>query len=57
VCFNDGVFGLSTAHSFPRKTIDIAPPDDDSDFEFSFDNWDENENLDEVLVTSTVPGQ
>ena len=56
VCFHDKAFGLSTAHSF-HKNMGLAAPDDNSDFELSFDDWNENANVDEISVTIASPGK
>ena len=49
VCFNGKAFGLSTAHGF-LENMDLAAPDDDSDFEFQFDDWKGNVELDRVAT-------
>jgi hypothetical protein len=56
VCLGDRAFGLSTAHSFHRADMGLAAPDDDSDFEFSYDDWDENAEVDEFSASLAFLG-
>jgi hypothetical protein len=56
VCIGNKAFGLSTAHGFCRQDINTAAPDDDSDFDFSFDEWNEDADFNETSPTVAYPG-
>ena len=56
VSLNNINYGLSTAHTFLGEDIDSSAPDDDSDFEFAFDDLAEPSALYDASSLEAIQG-